>query len=97
MESLHSWTEVLREHVHSLKLPPKELNEMEERSKFILILVLAASVWTWSIKNNFTSEQAYGGDCITIDLAVKCQTDQDTFDTFIKQLILLYGVGFSKV
>ena len=48
-------------------------------------------------KNNFTSEQAYGGDCITIDLAVKCQTDQDTVDTFIKQLILLYGVGFSKV
>lgn len=36
MESLHSWTEVLREHIHSLKLPPKELNEMEERSKFIL-------------------------------------------------------------
>ena len=34
MESLHSWTEVLREHIHSLKLPPKELNEMEERSKF---------------------------------------------------------------
>lgn len=33
-ESLHSWTEVLREHIHSLKLPPKELNEMEERSKF---------------------------------------------------------------
>lgn len=31
MESLHSWTEVLREHIHSLKLPPKELNEMEER------------------------------------------------------------------
>lgn len=33
MESLHSWTEVLREHIHSLKLPPKELNEMEERSE----------------------------------------------------------------
>ncbi|CAH3042197.1 unnamed protein product [Pocillopora meandrina] len=31
MESLHSWTEVLREHIHSLKLSPKELNEMEER------------------------------------------------------------------
>lgn len=33
MESLHSWTEVLREHIHSLKLTPKDLNEMEERSK----------------------------------------------------------------
>ena len=33
MESLHSWTEVLREHIHSLKLSPKDLNEMEERSK----------------------------------------------------------------
>lgn len=31
MESLHSWTEVLREHIHSLKLTPKDLNEMEER------------------------------------------------------------------
>ena len=33
MESLHSWTEVLREHIHSLKLTPRDLNEMEERSK----------------------------------------------------------------
>ena len=40
MESLHSWTEVLREHIHSLKLPPKELNEMEERSKFSLKRIL---------------------------------------------------------
>ncbi|EDO45956.1 predicted protein, partial [Nematostella vectensis] len=31
MESLHSWTEILREHIHSLKLSPKELNEMEEK------------------------------------------------------------------
>ena len=37
MESLHSWTEVLREHIHSLKLPPKELNEMEERSKLSML------------------------------------------------------------
>lgn len=36
MESLHSWTEVLREHIHSLKLTPKDLNEMEERSKLHL-------------------------------------------------------------
>ena len=33
MESLRSWTEVLREHIHSLKLQPKERNEMEERSE----------------------------------------------------------------
>lgn len=44
MESLHSWTEVLREHIHSLKLPPKELNEMEERSKFKLSLDLFYNV-----------------------------------------------------
>ncbi|KXJ23784.1 Cytoplasmic dynein 1 light intermediate chain 2 [Exaiptasia diaphana] len=30
MDSLHSWTEVLREHIHSLKLTPTQLNEMEE-------------------------------------------------------------------
>ena len=36
MESLHSWTEVLREQIHSLKLTPKDLNEMEERSKLHL-------------------------------------------------------------
>lgn len=34
MDSLHSWTEILREHIHSLKLTPKQLNEMEERSKY---------------------------------------------------------------
>lgn len=33
MDSLHSWTEILREHIHSLKLTPTQLNEMEERSK----------------------------------------------------------------
>lgn len=33
MDSLHSWTEVLREHIHSLKLTPTQLNEMEEKSK----------------------------------------------------------------
>ncbi|KAK3751295.1 hypothetical protein QZH41_012196 [Actinostola sp. cb2023] len=31
LDSLHSWTEVLREHMHSLKLTPTQLNEMEER------------------------------------------------------------------
>lgn len=33
MDSLHSWTEVLREHIHSLKLTPTQFNEMEETSK----------------------------------------------------------------
>ena len=33
MESLNQWTAVLREHIHSLKLPPRDLNEMEERSE----------------------------------------------------------------
>lgn len=45
MESLHLWTEVLREHIHSLKLPPKELNEMEERSKFNLDSYFSALSW----------------------------------------------------
>lgn len=50
MESLHSWTEVLREHIHSLKLPPKELNEMEERSKPSMLACMH------SVLNAFTSQ-----------------------------------------
>ena len=34
MDNLNSWVHVLREHVHSLNLSPKELNEMESRSKW---------------------------------------------------------------
>ncbi|XP_046842962.1 cytoplasmic dynein 1 light intermediate chain 2-like [Xenia sp. Carnegie-2017] len=31
MDNLNSWVHVLREHIHSLNLSPKELNEMESR------------------------------------------------------------------
>ena len=33
MDTLHSWIHVLREHIHSLNLSPKELNNMEHNSK----------------------------------------------------------------
>jgi hypothetical protein len=33
MDTLNSWVHVLREHIHSLNLSPKELNEMEHNSK----------------------------------------------------------------
>lgn len=33
MDILNSWIHVLREHIHSLNLSPKELNNMEHNSK----------------------------------------------------------------
>lgn len=33
MDTLNSWVHVLREHIHSLNLSPKELNEMEHNSE----------------------------------------------------------------
>lgn len=36
MDTLNSWIRVLREHIHSLSLSPKDLNEMEHHSKFSL-------------------------------------------------------------
>lgn len=36
MDTLNSWVHVLREHIHSLNLSPKELNEMEHNSKSVM-------------------------------------------------------------
>ena len=35
VDTLNSWVHVLREHIHSLNLSPKELNEMEHNSKWV--------------------------------------------------------------
>lgn len=41
MESLERWAEVVRKHIQTLQIPPKDLREMEEQSECVLRAILS--------------------------------------------------------
>ena len=40
MDSIEQWARILREHLHTLKLSAKELNEMEAECEFLSFAIL---------------------------------------------------------
>ena len=44
IDSLEQWTRILREHLHTLKLSAKELNEIEETCKFFVLIFIGTKI-----------------------------------------------------
>lgn len=40
LDSLQKWASVVREHIDKLKIPPEELKEMEQKSKYFCALYI---------------------------------------------------------
>ena len=50
MESLERWAEVVRKHIQSLRIPDRELREMEERSESTINVCPFAAVYATTIQ-----------------------------------------------